>query len=207
MASVRNQLSDIEHIVVLMLENRSFDNLLGWLYDPNNPPPFNQVPPANFNGVYGKDLSNPGPNGPVFVAKGSVTTDPYPDPGESYENVYSQLYNVVPVPPLGGVPPNPPQPPAMQGFVNNYALQKGANPNVIMNCFTPASVPVMSSLVYYYGVCDHWFASIPSETLCNRSFVHAGTASGYVNNEGGNGILFVNNTTTIFNLLEQAGRS
>ena len=31
--SNENPLSKIEHIVVLMLENRSFDNLLGWLYD------------------------------------------------------------------------------------------------------------------------------------------------------------------------------
>lgn len=36
----------IQHIVVLMLENRSFDNVLGWLYDPANPAPFNRVPPA-----------------------------------------------------------------------------------------------------------------------------------------------------------------
>jgi hypothetical protein len=30
-------LKQIEHIVVLMLENRSFDNVFGWLYDPANP--------------------------------------------------------------------------------------------------------------------------------------------------------------------------
>ena len=58
----KNQLGNIEHVVVLMLENRSFDNVLGWLYDPqNNQPPFNKQPPKNFEGVYGKNLSNPGP--------------------------------------------------------------------------------------------------------------------------------------------------
>jgi phospholipase C len=35
-------LKDIEHIVVVMMENRSFDNLLGWLYD-------NQTNPLLFN--------------------------------------------------------------------------------------------------------------------------------------------------------------
>jgi phospholipase C len=48
-------LNDIEHIVVVMMENRSFDNLLGWLNDNQaNPPKFNIVshlptgwPPAN----------------------------------------------------------------------------------------------------------------------------------------------------------------
>jgi phospholipase C len=205
----KNQLGNIEHVVVLMLENRSFDNILGFLYDPNNPPPFNQKPPANFEGVYGKNLSNPGPGGKIYpVAPGDVLTDPNPDPGEPYEDVYSQLYNVTPTPALGDVPPDPPQPPKMQGFVNNYAAQPGVtNPGIIMNCFTPASLPVTSSLAYYYGVCDHWFAPIPTQTLCNRSYVHAGTSSGYVDNEGGNGVLFVNHTPTVFNLLEAEGVS
>jgi phospholipase C len=208
-APPKNQLGNIEHVVVLMLENRSFDNILGYLYDPNNPPPFNTTPPANFEGVSGKNLSNPGPGGKSYpVSPGSVLTEPYPDPGEPYEDVYSQLYNVTPTPALGDVPPDPPQPPGMQGFVNNYAAQPGVtNPGVIMNCFTPASLPVTSSLAYYYGVCDHWFASIPTQTLCNRSYVHAGTSSGYVENHGGNGVYFFNHTPTVFNLLEAEGVS
>ena len=52
-------LSQIEHVVVLMLENRSFDNVFGWLYDPGNPPPFNIESPPNFEGVYDKKLTNP----------------------------------------------------------------------------------------------------------------------------------------------------
>lgn len=40
MSSSGDSLSKIEHIVVLMQENRSFDNFLGWLYDPANDPPF-----------------------------------------------------------------------------------------------------------------------------------------------------------------------
>jgi phospholipase C len=42
-----------------------------------------------------------------------------------------------------------------------------------MNCFTPETLPVLSGLAYYYGVCDHWFCSIPSQTICNRSFAQA----------------------------------
>ena len=208
-APPKNQLGSIEHVVVLMLENRSFDNILGWLYDPGNPPPFNKKPPANFEGVSGKNLSNPGPGGKTYpVGQGNVLTDPNPDPGEPYEDVYCQLYNVTPTPALGKAPPNPPQPPKMQGFVNNYAAQPGVtNPGIIMNCFTPASLPVTSSLAYYYGVCDHWFAPIPTQTLCNRSYVHAGTSSGYVDNGGDNGVLFVNYTPTVFNLLESQGVS
>ena len=84
-------LSGIEHIVVLMLENRSFDNILGWLYDGKNAPPFNQVPTGQtFDGVSGKNLTNPwdktGPQIAVQVPVGATTdpTNPYPDPGEVY---------------------------------------------------------------------------------------------------------------------------
>ena len=198
-------LNQIEHIVVLMLENRSFDNLFGWLYDPANPAPFNHEPPANFEGLYGKKLYNPGPKGVVPVAKGDIPTDPYPDPGEPYEDVYEQLYNV-PAVPLSKTPAPPDTAPSMQGFVNNYGRRNNTHPEIIMNCFTPVTVPVLASLAFNYCICDHWFCSIPSQTLCNRSFVQAGTSSGYVDNQGG-GIFFVNNTPTIYNLLSDSGRS
>jgi phospholipase C len=202
-----NQLGQIEHVVVVMLENRSFDNLLGWLYDPSNPVPFNQLPPPNFDGVYGKTLQNSSSKGPVPVGKGYQLTAPNPDPGEPYEDVYAQIFGQQTALPLNQVPPKPPTPPNMDGFVYDYTSHcQATDPKVIMNCFTPVSVPVLSSLAHYYGVCDHWFSSIPSQTLCNRSYVHAGTSSGYVDNEGGDGILFVNDTPTVFNLLSEAGR-
>ncbi len=210
MANSSNSLGRIKHIVVLMMENRSFDSLLGWLYDPdNNEGVFKQEPPSNFEGLYGKDLWNPGPDGPITVGEEVDLTYPRPDPGETYENVYCQLYNEAKIPALAQVPPDPPQPPQMQGFVTNYSVQPSVtDPKIIMNGFRPVSVPVLSSLAYYYGVCDHWFASIPSETLCNRSFLYSGTSSGYVNNEGGNGLFFVNRETpTIFGLLEDIGIS
>ena len=198
-------LKQIEHIVVLMLENRSFDNLLGWLYDPGNPAPFNHEPPPNFEGLYGKNLSNPGLKGTVPAAKGQKPTDPYPDPGEAYEDVYEQLYNL-PAVALDKTPPPPAATPQMQGFVNNYARRNPQTPEIIMNGFTPETLPIFSSLAFYYGLCDHWFSSIPSQTLCNRSFAQAGTSSGYVDNPGA-GFIFVNKTETIYNLLAAAGKS
>ena len=205
-----SQLEGIEHVVVLMLENRSFDNLLGWLYDPANPAPFNQLPPANFEGVFGKDLSNLTTNGQTIrVGKGTDVTAPFPDPGEPFQDVYAQIYGQKSTVAANAVTKEPPRPCNMKGFVYNYELKNQGNLQnapIIMNCFTPAKVPVISSLAYYYGVCDHWFSSIPSQTLCNRSFMQAGTSSGYVNNEGGDGILFINNTPTIFNLLSEAGK-
>jgi phospholipase C len=57
--SMANQLAAIEHIVVLMLENRSFDHMLGFLYtDQQNQSPSGQA----FDGLTGNE-SNPAANG------------------------------------------------------------------------------------------------------------------------------------------------
>jgi phospholipase C len=85
----------------------------------------------------------------------------------------------------------------MQGFLNNYARRNSQNPEIIMNCFTPMTLPVLSTLALNYCVCDHWFCSIPSQTLCNRSFVQAGTSSGYVDNEGGGRIFDLSNALNL----------
>src|SRR5271169_880098 len=109
-----HSLARIEHIVVLMLENRSFDNLLGWLYDPANDPPFHVVPP-DFEGLYGKNLSNRAPDVRVVPAgKSYDARSPQPNPGEPFEDVYSQIYDVPKVD-LKDVPSNPSQAPNMQG--------------------------------------------------------------------------------------------
>jgi phospholipase C len=202
------QLERIEHIVVLMLENRSFDNLFGWLYDPADQPPFNRLPPLGFEGVYGKNLSNPASNGgQIPVGKGADPTAPFPDPGEAFADVYEQIHGLPLPASSSGTKLVLPAACNMQGFLRNYERKSPPKPETIMNCFTPAVVPVLSSLAHYYGLCDHWFASIPSQTLCNRSFMQAGTSSGHVNNGGSDGILFVNDTPTIFNLLYDAKKS
>src|SRR5215472_12181007 len=157
-----NSLGRIKHIVVLMLENRSFDNLLGWLYDPQNPAPFNQTPSSGtFEGLWGKNLSNPTMDGVLVpVGKGTDAAAPNPDPGEAYQEIYAQVYGQKNVLPLGQVPPVPPTPPNMQGFLYNYSwkCQGGSvSPNIIMNAFDASTVPVLWSLGFYYGICDHWF--------------------------------------------------
>ena len=138
-------LDRIEHIVVLMLENRSFDNLLGWLYDPANQAPFDREPPGNFAGVYGKNLSNPRLDGSsVPVGKGTDVTAPYPDPGEPFQDVYAQIYGQKTTQYANAVTKEPPRPCNMQGFLYNYLLKNQSNPanaDTIMNCFTRLVFP------------------------------------------------------------------
>jgi len=208
-------LNQIKHIVVLMLENRSFDSMLGWLYWPQNPPPFNEPPASgSFEGVWEQPHSNPSlSQPPVSVPVGQTTdpTVPYPDPGEPYQDVYAQEYGQHDVPPLCEVPTEPGDP-NMLGFLYNYTEQckkaeANTNPNIIMDGFTSATVPVLWSLGFNYAICDHWFSSIPTQTYCNRSYLHAGTSSGYVNNKVGDVFLFDNHTPTIFNVMSEANKS
>jgi phospholipase C len=151
-----NLLDKINHVVVLMLENRSFDNIAGFLYDRANAPPYNAVPRGQaFEGLAGKNLSHPIPGGGVApVLRGSSLTGPDPDPGEEFEHINVQLYGTNPPPsPLPALAP-------MNGFVQDYArvitdynLAHPRHPGhtaaaSIMSCFTPDQVPVISALAY-----------------------------------------------------------
>jgi phospholipase C len=224
-------LDRIDHIVVLMLENRSFDNMLGWLYDSGNPPPYDQPPRGQaFEGVSGKNLSNPIPayaqdaaRGRVPVGKATSITSPNPDPGEEYYHVNTQLFGAV-IPPENrhkpynhkpyNLPTPLPVPAPMNGFVtdyiNTYAHWKEREPaydeyKVIMDGFTPDMVPVISALAHQYAVCDHYHASVPSQTFCNRAFVHSAASNGFVINAPFVNWLFTH-APTIFNRIQDAKR-
>jgi phospholipase C len=173
-----NPLDTFDHVVVLMLENRSFDNILGYLYQDGVPAG------KQFAGVVGNNLSNPDENGnPVPVSIQTNFHQPYPDPGEEFAHITAQLFS-------GASTSSVPQ---MQGFVKDYfntlsLLPKkwGGSPAAqspaIMQCFTPASLPVLSGLAQQFAVFDHWFCAVPSQTWCNRAFWHAATSWGWVNN-------------------------
>ena len=136
-----NPLKRIEHIVVVMLENRSFDSLLGWLYDPANEAPFDIVP-SDFEGLSGKRLSNPDLSGKeVPAGKTLDLRSPQPNPGEPFEDVYSQIYDV-PLMPFSEVPAVPTKAATMRGFIRNYADQKHKpiDPSTIMQSLTPQTV-------------------------------------------------------------------
>ncbi|MBW4023040.1 MAG: hypothetical protein HIU92_07835 [Proteobacteria bacterium] len=173
----------IEHVVVLMLENRSFDTMLGWLYPGRE----------DFDGLTGQE-ANPWhrPSGEVTVKawndaglSRSRASGPDPDPGELFHDMEEQFFGATGMTPDGqgtGAP-------AMSGFVDNYMRQpRGPDdsvpePPTIMHCFSPVQVPVLSELARSFGVSDRWFASAPCQTWPNRFFAHTGTAGGWVNND------------------------
>jgi phospholipase C len=184
------QLENIDHFVVLMLENRSFDNLLGVLYDKAD----------DFDGLAGTEI-NPDPYGAAIEVWNNAGTDeatmrtPNPDPGELWTDINTQLFGT----PTVAIPTPAP---TMDGFVKNYLAQKnGPIGRDIMHYFTPKQVPVISTLAKSFAVCDRWFASAPCQTWPNRWFVHCATADGHENNEP----LHLPDVETIYNRLEQAG--
>jgi phospholipase C len=195
-------LNEINHIVVLMLEYRSFDNLLGGLGQ--------FYPPAmNFNGLTGNE-TNPNPPGPPVQVRSNVGTDratmtiPDPDPGEEWTDINQQICDSQTYSP-------PPAGSQMSGFVANYVYQGTLPDNAgkhyvardIMHYFTPDQVPVLSTLARSFAVSDAWYASAPCQTWPNRFFVHCATANGYENNEP---VHFPYEMETIYDRLEKAGQ-
>lgn len=157
----------------------------------------------------------------------AIMQQPQPDPGETYPHVNTQLFGVIdpasnadltngPI----AAPFNAPaeeQTPTNDGFVTdyivNYRLSERREPtadeySVAMGGFTPEMLPVISTLAREFAVYDRWFAGVPSQTFCNRSFFHASTSHGYVANHNGDDYeKWINApvTPTIFNRLEEAG--
>jgi len=172
-------LPGIEHVVVLMFENRSFDNMLGGLY-----PTLTQQ--GLYYGLTGGEW-NPNPqdgNQPVHVWQGptapSTQVMPYPDPGELFTDMQQQIT---------GQPG--PGPETMMGFVANYLLQPpskdGYQPVAqdIMQYYAPGpggNIPITTALANAFAVSDLWFASGPVQTLANRIFAHCATPSAYQQN-------------------------
>jgi phospholipase C len=215
----------LDHVVVMMFENRSFDHLVGRLYEPGEV--------KSFEGVIGKDLKNPIPEWAEhgadrkFVSYGvaSNMNTPSPDPGEEYPHINTDLFGIQNprnrFQPLArmvapyNAPDDPRQQPTMDGFVADYisafAAEKRRQPTYeeysqIMTGYTPEQMPVLSALGRGFATFDHWFCEVPSQTFTNRSFFHAATASGYVINYPPADAFPVHNTAeTLFERLDAKG--
>jgi phospholipase C len=214
-------MGQIKHVVHVMLENRSFDAVLGWLYDPTTLPDgkyfrglafeggakIGSIPTPSEASTAGKNSGAKGgafrfsPHGVVDPSSKSQsvqakiydpTSNSMPDseirqwahfppenPGEPHEHVSAQLYAPEPV-----IWANDPQ---MKGFSMDYmALHKDSkkiSTDTIVTSLPQQLLPAITSLAQAYGVCDEWFASVPSQTWANRLFAYTASSSDIVNNE------------------------
>lgn len=148
----------IKTVVVLVLENRSFDHMLGWMKKTINP---------GINGVTGDECNPTSTNvshaGSICFTDDADFVDA--DPDHSFEAVAQQVFG------SGSMP-------SMSGFVEQ-ALSVSANMSeTVMRGFRPESVPAYAALVRDFAVFDRWFSSIPGPTQPNRLFVYSATSHG-----------------------------
>jgi phospholipase C len=157
-------LSGLQHIVVLMMENRSFDHMLGSL----------SADDPRIDGI-NNATGNPDTTGtmvkPQPLAEFQGQLDP--DPDHHFPAVDLQIF---------GGDTSPDRTANMQGFVKSYFNQQEdvQHSQKIMYYFTRENLPVLTTLATEFALFNRWFASIPGPTICNRAFAHYGTSFGRV---------------------------
>jgi phospholipase C len=154
----------IDHIVVLMMENRSFDQMLGYLALDGR---------DEVEGLQ-EGMSNSYGGRPWRIHRLDETHFlEHEDPNHSGDWVARQINNG-----------------AMDGFVRSYietrrdmeaAAEEPESP--VMGYFTGEQLPVYDHLAEHFCVCDHWFASVAGATWPNRLYAAAGESGGLKSNQ------------------------
>ena len=142
-----------DHIIVVMMENHSFDNLLGALAHSGQ----RAADGLTFNAAGTPTNSNPGVKGTPATVEAFAFKD------TSQATHASQSWNATHTQINGG---------KMDGFV------RSVNATEPMGYFPPAVVPFAYSLAKTFTVANRWFCSVPGPTYPNRRFLLAGTAYG-----------------------------
>jgi phospholipase C len=178
----------LEHVVVLMMENRSFDHMLGAL----------KAVDARIDGLTGNEmnLDTAGRAAPVRAQAG-YQGQLDPDPNHHFPAVDFQIFD-------GSMAPD--RVATMGGFVKSYFGERHdvKHSRLIMNYFKPEKLPVLTTLAQEFALFNGWFSSIPGPTLCNRAFAHYGTSFGHVDLN-----VFYPNTVfkSIYQRMEKAGKT
>src|SRR3954452_24334449 len=192
-AAARAKLARVEHIVVLQLENRSFDHMLGYLALPANAiAPHAGEFDVDVNGLDGSTNSYGGTTYGAEPLDEDAFDEARLDPPHDPDEVRRQI--------AGG---------AMSGFVESWAgkLGKKHGPSgplgalkrlfgrggsgppppgpeklkAVMGYVEPQKVPVYDHLARRFCVCDSWFCSVPGPTMPNRFFSVAADHDGEMN--------------------------
>jgi phospholipase C len=193
----------IETVVMLMLENRSFDNVLGWLHKEGKPAlAFPPGSPLQIDGIPDTAVNHVGDKSYRPAMGTGSNRSPHFDPGEEMKHVQVQLY----ADGNGNMPPGYfwAQEPTMSGFAYDYDASY-TNTGEIMGAYSAAQLPAMYGLARNYAVSDRWFCSVPTQTYPNRAFSVCGTSLGVEVNSEIIGYTTYQDTRTIFTLLNEVG--
>ncbi|MGN6572392.1 MAG: alkaline phosphatase family protein [Pseudolabrys sp.] len=181
-------IDEIKHVVVLILENHSFDQMLGCLK-------------AVYPGLDGVDPANPRQNvddeGTVFAQAPTTERQMLLDPHHEVEHVAVQLSNH-----NGGF---------VRDFVESFPTAPATARQYVMGYYPLDFLPALHKLGRNFTVCDRWFSSLPGPTWPNRFFALSGTCLGRVDMPGdgtsGKDLpgFFHQTQVTIFDRLTDAG--
>lgn len=185
-------LDQLKRIVVLMMENRSFDHMLGGL----------RATDARVEGLTGDESNLDANENPVQVQKvakfqGQLNKH---DPDHHFPGVDLQIFD-------GNNATG--REATMKGFVKSYYTQTNdpKSSHAVMYYFDPKNLRVLTALATEYVLFNGWFSSIPGPTICNRAFAHYGTSFGQV----GMGMLYITKSVkdkilTVYERMLNAGR-
>ena len=166
-------LADIKTIVIVLLENRSFDHAAGYLSLPSANPP---MPVEGLSddpawiARYANDDLDGTPRG-VHLLKPDKQM--FVDPPHESENIATQINTAT----------HADAAPLMGGFVQSYkdAKPTPADRTPVMGYYDKGGVPVFDFFARNFAICDHWFSALPCGTQPNRLMAMSGASDIYDN--------------------------
>jgi kumamolisin len=199
--STASALPPIQHIVVLMLENRSFDHVFGtWpgvsglTQGPfsNRPNPTAAAGPGNTPIAAGQPAL-------FSVAQGQ-------GPSHSLDGTNDQLFTSTVVKSGAALAPV-----NDRGFVENYKSALAADGfgaatadlTTVMQSFVAGQLPGLTALAQNFVLCDQWYAEVPGPTMPNRLYMHAATSAGWARNDWSQAL----DSVTIYEQVQTSGRT
>lgn len=175
----------VKHVVVYVLESRSFDSVVGWLHEHSSEgihwvgatagPPFEGASDRNENRdaagvVYNQHKVAQGGVGPT-VSLICPSVDPFHGTADAIQQQWSRGYPAY----AAGERAD------MDGFVLNEANAD------VMAGFTPSQLGIFHGLASAYALSDRWFCSEAGGTTMNRATLASGSAYNLTSSyEGGN---------------------
>ena len=159
-------LADIKKFVIVMLENRSFDHVCGYLSLPSANPPL-QVDGLQDNAAWLGQYQNDDQDGtprPIHLLDPSVQN--ITDPPHEDVNIHSQI----------NTPTHGALSATMGGFVKSYwhAAPQPPDRSLVMGYYDKRAVPVFDFFARNFAICDHWFSPLPAGTQTNRLMAMSG---------------------------------
>ncbi|HLX77186.1 MAG TPA: alkaline phosphatase family protein [Terriglobales bacterium] len=171
----KGDVSLINHIVILLQENRSFDHYFGHLPDYWSANGYSSEP---FDGEPA-DASNPGTTAGTSVSAYHLTTTCVENPSPSWNESHADWNHEDPTSST----------PLLDGFVRTAASEKSPTTGLpyidnkgirVMGYYTDRELPYYYFMASNFGTSDRWFSPVMSRTQPNRMYLYAGTSHGHV---------------------------